>query len=47
MDQKRYEQTLLACALVKDLASLPAGDKTEIGEKVMAWWRSRSYSQFN
>ena len=30
-----YYKVLEACALVPDLAMLPAADKTEIGEKVM------------
>lgn len=34
MDQKRYNDTLAACALIKDLSLLPNGDLTEIGEKV-------------
>ena len=34
MDQKRYEDTLTACALGKDLTLLPSGDLTQIGEKV-------------
>ena len=33
-DEGRYEAVLDACALRQDLAILPAGDKTEIGEKV-------------
>eukprot|EP00039_Didymoeca_costata_P001605 m.53694 g.53694 ORF g.53694 m.53694 type:complete len:1509 (-) comp10879_c0_seq1:1965-6491(-) len=32
-DAMRYEQVLRACALLPDLAILPAGDLTEIGEK--------------
>lgn len=34
-DPERYETVLDACALKPDLATLPAGDQTEIGEKVM------------
>lgn len=34
MDQKRYDDVLTACALVKDLDSFIAGDLSEIGEKV-------------
>ncbi|KAK5651837.1 hypothetical protein OQA88_11606 [Cercophora sp. LCS_1] len=30
-DEERYEQTLAACALKKDLDALPDGDKTELG----------------
>jgi ATP-binding cassette subfamily C (CFTR/MRP) protein 1 len=30
----RYEKILEACDLLPDLQILPAGDKTEIGEKV-------------
>ena len=33
-DQVLYEQLLDACALRADLAMLPAGDTTEIGERV-------------
>lgn len=32
-DRKRYDQVIEACALIADLAMLPAGDLTEIGEK--------------
>ncbi|VDN89059.1 unnamed protein product [Brugia pahangi] len=32
-DQKYYDKIMEACALVKDLAILPNGDATEIGEK--------------
>lgn len=32
-DQARYEQVLEACALQPDLAILPGGDETEVGEK--------------
>lgn len=32
-DQSLYDQVLSACSLVTDLAIMPAGDKTEIGEK--------------
>jgi ABC-type transport system involved in cytochrome bd biosynthesis fused ATPase/permease subunit len=34
-NQQRYDQVLHACALLPDLAMLPAGDMTEIGEKVI------------
>jgi ABC-type multidrug transport system fused ATPase/permease subunit len=34
MDQQRYNAVLDACALTEDLAILPGGDLTEIGEKV-------------
>jgi ABC-type transport system involved in cytochrome bd biosynthesis fused ATPase/permease subunit len=33
LDPERYESVLEACALLPDLAVLPAGDSTEIGEK--------------
>ena len=33
-DEKQYNAVLDACALRQDLDQLPAGDKTEIGEKV-------------
>ena len=33
-DMKRYKEVIDACALVPDLEQLPAGDQTEIGEKV-------------
>ena len=34
LDARQYDKTLDACALNTDLNSLPAGDETEIGEKV-------------
>ena len=33
MDQLRYVHTIMACQLEPDLAIMPAGDQTEIGEK--------------
>ena len=33
-DEDRYNKVVSACALSADLDMLPAGDKTEIGEKV-------------
>jgi ATP-binding cassette subfamily C (CFTR/MRP) protein 1 len=33
-DPLRYDKVVEACALKPDLEILPAGDKTEIGEKV-------------
>ena len=33
-EEERYWNTLHACALMPDLKILPAGDRTEIGEKV-------------
>ena len=33
-DQMRYDRTIEVCALKTDLEILPAGDMTEIGEKV-------------
>ncbi|XP_072046793.1 ATP-binding cassette sub-family C member 5-like [Amphiura filiformis] len=33
MDRKRYDQVISACALEPDIALLPAGDLTEIGER--------------
>ena len=33
-DQERYNRVIESCALLPDLAILPAGDNTEIGEKV-------------
>ena len=32
-NQERYDKVIEACALLDDLAVLPAGDKTEIGER--------------
>nr|KAJ3418984.1 hypothetical protein HK105_007557 [Polyrhizophydium stewartii] len=32
-DEQRYNHVIEACALVRDLATFPAGDMTEIGEK--------------
>ena len=34
-DKVRYNQVIDACALRPDLEILPAGDKTEIGERVL------------
>ena len=34
MDPTRYEQVIDSCALRSDLKILPAGDSTEIGERV-------------
>ena len=34
MVKSRYDSVCDACALTPDLSILPAGDKTEIGEKV-------------
>ena len=34
MDQVLYDRVIDACALRPDLDVLPAGDSTEIGEKV-------------
>lgn len=42
MDRERYEKTIKVCQLATDLAMLPAGDDTEIGEK----GTMRSSSQF-
>ena len=33
-DEEWYEQVIEACALQQDFSMLPAGDSTEIGEKV-------------
>ncbi len=33
-DQERYDQVIEDSALAQDLAMLPFGDQTEIGEKV-------------
>ena len=32
-DKRKYVETMLACQLESDLAIMPAGDLTEIGEK--------------
>jgi len=40
-DEQRYNRILDACALRPDLQILPAGDATEIGEKVQASRPSR------
>jgi ABC-type multidrug transport system fused ATPase/permease subunit len=44
MDQHRYNAVLDACALTEDLAILPGGDLTEIGEKVNSLKKSHDYS---
>lgn len=41
----RYDSVIDACALRPDLATLPAGDSTEIGEKVLHF--RRKYPQNN
>jgi len=35
IDHTSYQRIIEACALKPDLAMLPAGDQTEIGEKVV------------
>ena len=35
LDLERYKRVIKTCALEPDLQILPAGDRTEIGEKVM------------
>ncbi|MEL6803962.1 MAG: hypothetical protein AAFO91_09300, partial [Bacteroidota bacterium] len=35
--EERYQRTVRACALVDDFAMLPAGDRTEIGERVSTY----------
>lgn len=35
IDHASYQRVIEACALKPDLAMLPAGDQTEIGEKVV------------
>ena len=35
-DEAAYRRVLQSCALLTDLRTLPAGDMTEIGEKVSA-----------
>ena len=37
MDSARYENVLDSCALRPDLEILPAGDSTEIGERVWSF----------
>jgi len=36
-DERRYRRILHDCALMADLKTLPAGDRTEIGEKVSSF----------
>ena len=38
LNEERYKQVLVACALEKDLQMLPGGDQTEIGERVSPEW---------
>jgi hypothetical protein len=33
LDPQRYQEVISACALADDIASLPAGDATELGER--------------
>lgn len=35
-DQRRYDAVVIACELLPNIATLPYGDKTEIGEKGVA-----------
>ena len=47
LDLERYHHVLTACALDPDIKNLPAGDLTEIGEKVrnvnsQRWFSSRN-----
>lgn len=37
MNESRYKRVIEACALLPDIEILPAGDKTEIGEKVFKY----------
>lgn len=37
-DQERYDKILSVCALLDDIAVLPAGDMTEIGKLFVACW---------
>lgn len=40
LDHASYQRVIEACALKPDLEMLPAGDQTEIGEKVVIWsWK--------
>lgn len=32
-DQRKYEEVIYSCSLESDLANLPAGDRTEVGER--------------
>lgn len=36
-DADNYKRIIEACALKADIAALPAGDQTEIGEKVIVF----------
>jgi len=38
--KERYSRVIDACALRADLEILPAGDKTEIGERVLNFYCS-------
>ncbi len=38
LNQEYYQKVIEACALKNDLSILPAGDQTEIGEKVMHYF---------
>jgi len=46
-DPSKYDKVVDSCALKPDLEILPAGDKTEIGEKVISHHISNSKSDFN
>jgi len=44
-DEERYDRIVDACALRPDLQILPAGDATEIGEKVLSHFFIYRYEQ--
>ena len=41
-NEQKYHCVLAACALTQDLEVLPGGDMTEIGEKVLGFFRCHS-----
>jgi len=47
MDQALYDRVIDACALRPDLDVLPAGDSTEIGEKVKIKFCKKRLKQKN
>lgn len=46
-DEERYNRVVSACALEQDLATLPSGDATEIGEKGVTLSGEQNVSYFS